>query len=347
MTKSDGNVLLSVVIPTRNRCRFVNDLLDSLSRMNPVSFTWEVIVVDNGSTDNTADIVCSKRSSLPIRVRYVPEPRPGLHEGRHRGAAEARGEYLAYLDDDMIVFPTWLSGVQPLLMHEAEAVVGRVLPKWVEPPPPWLQHMCKGETFGYFALLDLGEKRQAAGCFLGGNLFIAKKTVFQLGGFHPDGMPASFALLRGDGEGGLYMKFLSAGFRLVYEPSATVYHIVPSERMTLDYLKKRSYNQGISDSFTDFRLKKGLYNMPRMALIKHFFRRFAKLQPIVLYSYYLCSLALTKSPMDREKASITYELNKVWLRGYNSHRDAVSRMSDLLAHVLKPSFLDIGIGAKH
>jgi glycosyltransferase involved in cell wall biosynthesis len=339
MTNFHQNILLSVIIPTRNRGYYVGDLLESLSGTIPVPFAWEVVVVDNGSTDNTAEIVRIKQNSLPIQLRYVMEPHPGLHEGRHRGAAEARGEYLAYLDDDMTVCPTWLNGVQPLLRHEGEAVVGRVLPKWVQAPPAWLAHMCKGKTFGYFALLDLGENQQSIECFFGGNLFIPRNRVFDLGGFHPDGFPTSMKFFRGDGESGLYMKFLYAGFRLVYEPSATAYHIISPERMTLKYLKSRAYNQGISDSFTDIRLKKGLYTFQRLALMKHVVRRFAKRLPIVLYAQYLYSLARSKCLLDRESAKVNYELNKSWLCGYNAHRDALSKVPELMDHVVRPSFL--------
>jgi glucosyl-dolichyl phosphate glucuronosyltransferase len=254
-TNRSAGIALSVIIPTRNHAQLVSDLLNTLAAQESAAFPWEVLVIDNGSTDQTAHMTKQKCQALPIDIRYIYEGRPGLHNGRHRGALEARGKFLAYLDDDVLVTPAWIRGVERLSKGQADAVMGRVLPKWEVRPPGWLKALSREP--GFLSLLDMG----AGGFYIdprfvyGDNFFIAAKTVFKLGGFHPDGMPANLLRFRGDGEYGLMLKFKAAGMRAWYEPLATVYHRIPRERMSVDYLCRRSYAQGISDSFTEIRAR--------------------------------------------------------------------------------------------
>ena len=116
-------MLLSVVIPTRNRAQRLADLLDSLAQQDAVPFEWEVVVIDNASEDATAEVVSQKSETLPITIRHIVEPNLGLHHGRHRGAKEARGTFLGYLDDDMVLAPTWIQGVERVAQGQADAVV--------------------------------------------------------------------------------------------------------------------------------------------------------------------------------------------------------------------------------
>lgn len=332
---------LSVLIPTRNRAALTGALLDSLAQLDPVPWEWEVIVVDNGSMDNTAELVKQKQAELPIRIRYVLEERPGLHQGRNRGAIEAQGKYLAYLDDDMLLAPTWLQGVIMLEEGKADAVVGRMVPRWESPPPEWLTRMCVSGVFGLLALLDLGETPVETGHFYGCNLFIPRQTVFDFGGFHPDGMPQDLLQYRGDGESGLWMKMRAAGKSLWYSPPAIAYHIVPQSRMTAEYMKKRSYNQGISNSFTDLRVRHGLYGKRPSGL--RFLARVVRSRlgrlPVVRYGRYslrhLCAISQT----ERDIASVQYEIAKGSAQGWAFHRAAIRQSKELQTYVLAESFL--------
>lgn len=257
-------VLLSVVIPTRNRAQYLANLLDSLAGQDPVSFEWEVIVVDNASTDDTAGVTGQKSQTLPIPIRYVLETRLGLHHGRHRGAREARGDYVGYLDDDMILAPTWVQGVQLVAQGKADAVVGRILPKWEAASPDWLLAMIQDGVYSDLGLLDLGSIVKPVDPFLvfGGNCFLPRRLVFDLGGFHPDSMPAELLRYRGDGETALMRKFKGSGLRAYYDPRATAFHVIDASRLTVEYMCQRAYNQGISDSFTQTRAAQGPVEAP-------------------------------------------------------------------------------------
>lgn len=246
---------VSVVVPTRNRAERVARLLDSLARVDASQVPCEIIVVDNGSTDDTAVVVRRAASAAPVPLRYVYEPEPGLHVCRHRGAREARGEVLAYLDDDTQVRREWLRGAEPLLQGRADAVVCRILPEWEAPVPLWLMDLVETGVYGPLTLLDLGREQREVDATLvwGAGFFIRRSLVFELRGFHPDSMPAELLRFRGDGETGLMMKFAAAGHRAWYDPSSVVEHAVSAERMTHSYLRERFYRQGISDSFTALR----------------------------------------------------------------------------------------------
>ena len=346
-TDQDKTLLFSVIIPTRNHARFVADLLDSLAFLDPINHRWEVLVIDNGSTDQTEDLVKGKISSLPIEIRYIYEPRLGLHNGRHRGALEASGKYLAYLDDDVLVSPTWFQGFDKLIAGQAEAVVGRILPKWETQPPAWLIKLIREP--GYLSLLNLGTEGffSEPQCVYGDTFFIPVQLVFDLGGFHPDSMPSNQLRYRGDGETGLMWKFKQAGFRAWYEPDATVYHRIPKDRMSFDYLCKREYAQGISDSFSEIRASQldpailsDLYLAPPETSRKTIQYYRGRINEFTAYQLILnlTNRVLRSIPMSQP--NIKKRLRNAWWSGYRYHQNEVKIDPDLLQWVLQKDYLD-------
>lgn len=255
-------MLLTVIIPTRNRANHLLTLLDSLSAQHPVDFKWEVLVVDNGSEDHTITVCERKAVDFPVNLRCVSEEEPGLHRGRNRGAKEAQGKILGYLDDDMQLAPTWLQGVRLIRDGKADAVVGRIKPYFGAPVPDWADVIYDGKNCGFWGLIDLGDEPVdiTGDRMAGGNSFIGREMVLELGGFNPDGMPPELLKYRGDGETGFYQKFERLGKKAMYDPVAEAIHIIPAERMTMEYICKRSFLQGISDSYTRIRKDKGIIN---------------------------------------------------------------------------------------
>lgn len=237
----------------------VADLLDSLARQDAVDFAWEVVVVDNASTDGTGQMVKEKGQAFPVPVRCVSEKQLGLHHGRHRGAHEARGEILGFLDDDMILVPSWIKGSELVYQGRSDAVVGRILPRWEAPPPRWLSRFTTNGVCPYLGLLDLGLERKPVDPLMvfGGNCFMRAELLFSLGGFHPDSVPSNDRAYRGDGETGLMLKFKARGLTATYDPAATAYHRIGADRLTADYLCKRAFNEGVSSSFTAARSASG------------------------------------------------------------------------------------------
>jgi glycosyltransferase involved in cell wall biosynthesis len=130
----------SVVICTRNREASLTRVLASMAELAvPEELVWELLVVDNGSTDRTAEIVEGFVHSLPIR--RVLEPKAGLSHARNRGIAEARGDYIVWTDDDVLVHRGWLAAyVAAFRRHPSATFFGGRIDPMLEPPtPPWFQ----------------------------------------------------------------------------------------------------------------------------------------------------------------------------------------------------------------
>lgn len=106
----DEKVKLSIVIPTRNRAEFLSKVLESVAGQPADPGVFEVLVIDNGSTDATREVAKSFHGKIK-NFRYFYDARPGLHVGRNKGLLKSRGELIGYLDDDVILFPNWINTV--------------------------------------------------------------------------------------------------------------------------------------------------------------------------------------------------------------------------------------------
>jgi glucosyl-dolichyl phosphate glucuronosyltransferase len=255
---------ISIIIPTFNRAAQLARVLTSIARevdgANPV----EVIVVDNGSTDKTVATYKTVAGDFSKHNwRYVYEPMPGLLSGRHRGANEAQGEILAYLDDDVVLNGSWFDGLVDAFGNpEVGLVGGPSLPEYEVEPPRWLESLWHCDADGRRALFELSlidsgpAVRPEDPLYVLGLNFSIRKAVFDCcGGFHPDCVPAALQRYQGDGETGLTLKVKSAGFRALYHPQVAVKHVIPASRMTLESFKQRGFYQGVCDSYTLVRRK--------------------------------------------------------------------------------------------
>lgn len=346
----EHNILLSVIIPTQNRSKYLSSLLDSLFLQKAGSFAWEIIVVDNASTDDTLDVAQEKTRQAPVPLRYVYELKPGLHQSRHRGTREAEGELIAFLDDDTVLSPEWISGVDLILSKKADAVVSRILPKWEELPPKWLTELITNGKFSYLTLLDLGkEPKQIDPVFVwGASFFVRRSLIYELGGFHPDGLPPELLRYRGDGEWGFFRVFKQQGYNAWYDPRSIAYHRVSAKRMTLDYLCQRSYNEGISVSYAEIREVHGLYvdQIPGLGRkeqksMAYYVQRAREMSS----TDWLRSLqnriqGFRKRLIPTRQERIMKKVQLAFHAGWKFHQAAVQADPELLAFVLKKSYFN-------
>jgi glycosyltransferase involved in cell wall biosynthesis len=315
---------ISVVIPTKDRANLLDSTLASIARqtLNPQQF--EVLVVDNGSRDHTQTIALSYQDKIP-NLRYLHCAAPGLHEGRHAGLKASEGQILTYADDDIDALPTWLEGVLESFREDKKIgiVGGKDIPWYESMPPVWMDdlwvHTPEGRYLAHFSLLDFGDtpKDVHPHFVFGCNFSIRKDVLMTVGGFHPDGMPANLLKYRGDGETYVAQRVTELGYRTRYNPKASVKHWVPASRMTVEYIKKRAFAEGITQSYTDTR-RKTFGEMSLKERIKNWLK-----------------LRIKRVPAD----PLFREMRESFLEGYRFHQQELQKDKALLNWVLKDNYL--------
>lgn len=227
---------LSVVICTRNRAASLERTLASLARADrPDASSWEVLVVDNGSTDPTPAVISTWTDRLPLR--YLFEPTPGLSAARNRAMTEARGGLLIFTDDDVEVDRGWLTALADARRRQPTAgyLAGRILPVYDDPVPSWWTDGCERLLAGVVVRFA---PRRAEGLLtpedprpMGANLAIDAAALRTVGGFRTD-LGRRGACLIGGEEVAVLIAMERAGLRGVYVPAAVVYHHTPVGRLS-------------------------------------------------------------------------------------------------------------------
>jgi glucosyl-dolichyl phosphate glucuronosyltransferase len=327
---------ISIIIPTLNRAALLARTLTSIAREVDAASPVEVIVVDNGSTDTTEATVKTVRCDFPRHEwRYFYEPMPGCLSGRHRGAKEARGEILAYLDDDVVLSASWFDGLINAFSNPEVALVGGPsLPEYEMEPPEWLQSLWHYDADGRrtlfeLSLIDSGPAvRPEDPLYVLGLNFSIRKAVFErCGGFHPDIVPKALQRYQGDGETGLTVEVKAAGFHALYNPQVAVQHVIPASRMTLESFERRSFFQGVCDSYTLVRREGAVYPYHRRSW-KDVIRPLKR----SLHREYLLRRSETRS--------IRKLMGWAHAAGFAFHQNEVRRDPNLLLWVTKPNYFD-------
>ncbi|MBZ5634662.1 MAG: glycosyltransferase [Acidobacteriia bacterium] len=227
---------ITIILCTYNRCLSLARTLQSVAASRlPGSVEWEVLVVDNNSPDQTREVVVDFSRQYPGRFRYQFEARQGKSHALNAGVREARGEVLAFLDDDVTVEPEWLANLTGILHDERWAGAGgRILPPQGFSAPNWLSTAGR-YTLAPFAHFNPGpDPSELAEPPWGTNMAFRKTMFERYGGFRTDLGPSRGSEIRNeDTEFG--RRLLAAGEHLFYVPSAVVYHPVPDVRLQKQY----------------------------------------------------------------------------------------------------------------
>lgn len=238
-------MFISVTIQTYNNAEMLSATLESLCTLRcPEGAGYEVLVVDNNSSDHTQQVIKTYAKLLEPRLRSVFERRQGLSYARNRALCEARGEIVCFLDDDVKVENGWLEAVYIAFKENPVSVVGgRSYLIFQKPRPCWLSPTAES----LLSRLDLGDKRlvDTKEDMVGLNLAVLRKTALDIGGFN-NRLGRNGNLLISGEEHEFLTRVREAGGIIAYEPKAVVGHIVPKERLTKSWFLKRSYFGGIS-----------------------------------------------------------------------------------------------------
>ena len=239
-------MLATVILCTHNRSTWLVRCLEALLPMVPQVPEFEILVVANACSDDTADRVRALQPAFGTALRLITEPRPGLSLARNVGATAARGEFLIYLDDDAIPAPGWMAAYRDYFRAHptTEAGGGPILPDWagLQRPSYW-----RPEFEVNRARLELapGTKEFPADVLpFGANMFLHAEAFRRLGGFDPSlGMTGKAVGLGEEVE--WFLRFRASGHPLGYVEMAPVSHWVNPRDTTRWGLIRRAYSAGV------------------------------------------------------------------------------------------------------
>ncbi|MEA5580827.1 glycosyltransferase [Nodularia harveyana UHCC-0300] len=242
---------ISAIICTHNRDSYLGAAIDSLLAQD-FRGEFEVVVVDNGSSDRTREVVEQRLGDR--RVKYVFEPTIGLSVARNTGARVASAEILAYLDDDAVASTSWLQVLYAAYQDNSQLAIagGKVTLLWppnIE-PPSWLSPGLAGNLGAY----DLGDSmvyiQQPGLTPRGLNYSLRRSFLEEIGGFDPHLGRVGKNLLSNE-ELQMTEFALQRGWQVAYLPQALVAHNVAPERLKRSWFLNRGWWQGISECYRE------------------------------------------------------------------------------------------------
>ena len=237
---------LSVIVATLDRRHYLRLCIDALTRQTAGPETFEVIVVDNGSSDGTADVI-HEIAKQHRNILYVREERRGLSAARNTGLRVASAELVAFTDDDAIPAATWveqISGRFATLDHQVAVLGGEVRPIWEAPRPVWLtdkllRPLSASLMWGPNPRLLHGDE-----WLVEVNIAYRKARLIEFGGF------AEFLGRIGDSllscDGCVNLLLARAGYRFYYDPTIVVGHHIHASRLSPSWFRRRFFWQGVS-----------------------------------------------------------------------------------------------------
>lgn len=234
---------VSVVVCTLGDSELLGQTLTSLQEQTYPDELCEIIVVDNGPEERALSVVSKANRQGKKNIEYLKERELGLSNARNTGVLAAKGDVIAFIDDDAVADPEWISSlVQVYMEQDASCVGGKVVPIWSKPPPDWLHE----ELHLWLSILDLGpEVKELFGrwCPAGTNTSFKRSAFDKIGLFDPKLGRKGYLLASGE-EDDLCYRLEKIGRKRFYTPKAIVHHLVPISRLRKRWFLTRAYWQG-------------------------------------------------------------------------------------------------------
>lgn len=234
---------LSIIVPTKNRCDAVKAFMESFKRLRGLErIRPEIIFGDNNSTDETGDILKARSEHFPVSLRILNVSRPGKSAVLNEAIRVARGDILAFLDDDVILEEGWLEAVEKFFVRNshltAQGIIRMAPPESEDPEIIELQQRYR--TIPY---LDFDGHVGDLHSLNGANFAVRREVFDQIGGFDERLGPGASGTSE-DVE--LGRRMVRAGIKIGYMKEAIVYHRVHRPRLTEAYFKSVHKRQGRS-----------------------------------------------------------------------------------------------------
>ncbi len=241
---------ISAIICTYNRQRYLYQLLEKVKNQSLNPKLYEIIVVNNNSTDNT-ELICQtfRKDNPHLNFIYITESEQGLSAARNRGIKESSGKYLTFIDDDAFPEKNFLRIIYDYMEQNPKiaAVGGKILLEYEQEKPKWLTPYLSS-LFGYF---NPGNKTGefAKNRYPRGSNMSFLKVVFNQVGLFDTKLGRKGFDMQGSEEKELFARMYKQNFLIRYLPSAVIYHFVPPERTTMEFIRNQAISYGKSEKY--------------------------------------------------------------------------------------------------
>lgn len=253
--------MLSIILCTYNRDKYIYNVLQSIADNDFPKSDYEIVLVNNNSTDNT-EAECKRfQIDFPdVVFRYFVETSQGLSYARNCGIRNSQGDVLVYVDDDAKVNKEYLRTYSDFfLVHgDVDAAGGPILPVYETAEPDWMSHYTRQLITGKLYLGDI-ECEFPSGAYPGGGNAAYRKRVFDAVGLFNVELGRKGNSLIGAEEKDLFDKMTSRHIRFFYLPTAILYHIIPDKKLTQDYFDRLTYSIGVSERYRTLQISKKKY----------------------------------------------------------------------------------------
>ena len=235
---------ISVIVCTYNQSERLIRMLKSLREaVIPHNLSCEFILIDNNSGDDKRFVFEEVERYCDSKIRYVFEEKRGISHARNRGIKEAKGEIIAFTDDDVIVDKYWIQNIEKAFKEHGDVacIGGKLLPVWEISKPKWL----KPDLYVYLALLDYGDSVTYMDLpNIWGANFAVKSEMFKKYGLFDTNLGRIPRKLYGYEEMEFLQRLQNAGEKILYYPLSIIYHCVPAHKMSKRYFRKWRFDQG-------------------------------------------------------------------------------------------------------
>ena len=254
-------IKISVVICTYNRANFIQDAMDSLYHQTINKKQYEIIIVNNNSTDNTTE-VCETwiNSHKDAYFAFLNEHKQGASFARNTGANLTKGNLLCFMDDDAIAEPDYLERIIAFFEAHPDAggLGGRIIPNYVPEEPKWMSYYVSSlvGNFDYSPIVTVFSPNKYP---LESNMIIRKKDFDAVGGFN-EALPGVVGTLRIGGEGkDFFFKLKAIGRVIYYDPAIKVQHVVEVSKLTKEYMYRVASGIGRGEKVRTLKISKSAY----------------------------------------------------------------------------------------
>lgn len=238
------NCAYTVALCTHNHADRLTRTLADLTQIQSPQAGWELLIIDNGCSDGTSELLAGHDWPADWTVRVVREEKLGLSNARNRAINEARGQYVIFMDDDETADPEWLCAYERLIRaKQPDAFGSRIRVLFEDMRPPWLTD----ELLGFLGELNRADEiiplAEPGTFFHGGNFGIRKTVCDTVGGFD-----AMLGRKGTDNTGGeevdFYRRLLNARLKVWWTPEAIIHHRIRAAKLNRSYFLDLHFKQG-------------------------------------------------------------------------------------------------------